>query len=194
MNLKELAIKMHYEHKGKIEVISKVPVKDSQDLSIAYTPGVAEPCKEINRELEKVYDYTAKGNLVAVVTDGSAVLGLGDIGPEAGMPVMEGKAVLFKTFAGVDAFPICLAIILKPKSPSAKYSGGPNFSASLTNGTANKTSAIVPIRPPVTEDTIDIPKALPGSPFLHIGYPSTTVAAAAGVPGVPIQIAVIEPA
>ncbi|QNB47634.1 NAD-dependent malic enzyme [Thermanaerosceptrum fracticalcis] len=109
MDLKEKALKLHFDNKGKIEVISKVPVKTSADLSLAYTPGVAEPCKEINKDINKVYDYTAKGNLVAVVTDGTAVLGLGDIGPEAGMPVMEGKAVLFKTFGGVDAFPICVA-------------------------------------------------------------------------------------
>lgn len=88
---------------------SKVPVRDAHDLSLAYTPGVAEPCKEIHADPEKIYQYTSKGNLVAVVTDGTAVLGLGDIGPGAGMPVMEGKAVLFKAFAGVDAFPICLA-------------------------------------------------------------------------------------
>ncbi|WP_366921877.1 NAD-dependent malic enzyme [Metallumcola ferriviriculae] len=102
------AIKMHQEKQGKIEVTSKVPVKDSHDLSIAYTPGVAAPCKEIHADVNKVYDYTNKGNFVAVVSDGTAVLGLGDIGAEASMPVMEGKAVLFKAFAGVDAFPICV--------------------------------------------------------------------------------------
>lgn len=107
--LKEEALKMHLENRGKIEVVSKVPVKTAWDLTLAYSPGVAEPCKEIESDVTKVYDYTSKGNLVAVVSDGTAVLGLGDIGPEAAMPVMEGKAVLFKTFAGVDAFPICLA-------------------------------------------------------------------------------------
>jgi malate dehydrogenase (oxaloacetate-decarboxylating) len=108
MNLKEEALKLHKENKGKIEVTSKVKVEEEKDLTLAYTPGVAEPCREIEQDQEKVYDYTAKGNLVAVVSDGTAVLGLGDIGPEASMPVMEGKAVLFKRFANVDAFPICL--------------------------------------------------------------------------------------
>lgn len=108
MSLKEEALKAHSQHKGKIKVESKIEVKDKDDLSIAYTPGVAEPCKEIDRDIDKVYEYTAKGNLVAIVSDGSAVLGLGNIGPEASLPVMEGKAVLFKEFAGVDAFPLCL--------------------------------------------------------------------------------------
>jgi malate dehydrogenase (oxaloacetate-decarboxylating) len=108
VTLKEQALEMHRTHRGKIEVISKAPLLNKHDLSIAYTPGVAEPCKEINADPDKAYEYTVKGNMVAVVTNGTAVLGLGDIGPAAGMPVMEGKAVLFKTFAGVDAFPICL--------------------------------------------------------------------------------------
>ncbi|MDK2822352.1 MAG: hypothetical protein PWQ67_530 [Clostridia bacterium] len=109
MNLKEQALKLHLDNKGKIEVVSKVPVKTSLDLTLAYSPGVAEPCKEIEKDVGKVYEYTSKWNLVAVVSDGTAVLGLGDIGPEAALPVMEGKAVLFKTFGGVDAFPICVA-------------------------------------------------------------------------------------
>jgi malate dehydrogenase (oxaloacetate-decarboxylating) len=108
VTLKEQALEMHRTHRGKIEVVSKTPLRNKQDLSLAYTPGVAEPCKEIHVDPDKVYNYTCKGNMVAVVTNGTAVLGLGDIGPAAGMPVMEGKAVLFKTFAGVDAFPICL--------------------------------------------------------------------------------------
>jgi malate dehydrogenase (oxaloacetate-decarboxylating) len=108
MNLKEEALKLHRDNAGKISVISKVPVKNAEDLSLAYTPGVAEPCKEIAKDPDRVYEYTAKGNLVAVVSDGTAVLGLGDIGPLGALPVMEGKAVLFKAFAGVDAFPICL--------------------------------------------------------------------------------------
>lgn len=108
-NLRDAALKMHKENQGKLAVISKVPVVNAIDLSLAYSPGVAEPCKEIFFKEEAVYDYTMKGNMVAVVTDGTAVLGLGDIGPSAALPVMEGKAVLFKEFAGVDSFPICLA-------------------------------------------------------------------------------------
>lgn len=108
MNYFEKSLILHEENVGKIEVKSKVPVKDREALSIAYTPGVAEPCKRIHSNADDVYKYTAKGNLVAVVTDGTAVLGLGDIGPLAAMPVMEGKAVLFKEFANIDAFPICL--------------------------------------------------------------------------------------
>ncbi|MEQ6377789.1 malic enzyme-like NAD(P)-binding protein [Bacillaceae bacterium S4-13-58] len=107
-NLKDEALHMHQVHRGKLATHSKVPIKNSRDLSLAYSPGVAEPCKVIYDKKEAVYDYTMKGNMVAVVSDGSAVLGLGNIGPEAALPVMEGKAVLFKSFAGVDAFPICL--------------------------------------------------------------------------------------
>jgi malate dehydrogenase (oxaloacetate-decarboxylating) len=109
MSLREEALHMHKVNKGKLETVSKIPVRDAKDLSLAYSPGVAEPCKEIYDKPETVYDYTMKGNMVAVVSDGTAVLGLGNIGPEAALPVMEGKAVLFKSFAGVDAFPICLA-------------------------------------------------------------------------------------
>jgi malate dehydrogenase (oxaloacetate-decarboxylating) len=108
MNYNEMALKLHKDNVGKIEITSKVPVENKTDLSTAYTPGVAEPCMEIYRNIDTVYDYTAKSNLVAVVTDGTAVLGLGDIGAHASIPVMEGKAVLFKSFANVDAFPICL--------------------------------------------------------------------------------------
>jgi len=109
MNIYEEALKLHEENKGKIEVISKTEVKNMHDLAVVYTPGVAEPCRKIHDKTSEVYKYTSKGNMVAVVTDGTAVLGLGDIGPEAALPVMEGKAVLFKHFANVDAFPICLA-------------------------------------------------------------------------------------
>ncbi len=108
MTIIEESLKLHEEWKGKIEVISTVPVKDKHDLSVAYTPGVAEPCLKISDNVDLSYTYTRRWNLVAVVTDGTAVLGLGDIGPEAGMPVMEGKCVLFKTFGGVDAFPLCI--------------------------------------------------------------------------------------
>lgn len=108
MNYFEESLKLHEKNKGKVEVISKIKVETRDDLSLAYTPGVSEPCKKIHANEEDVYKYTSKGNLVAVVTDGTAVLGLGDIGPKAGLPVMEGKSILFKEFADVDAFPICL--------------------------------------------------------------------------------------
>lgn len=108
LSVKEKALKLHKDNQGKLEVISKVPVNTKEDLSLAYTPGVAEPCLKIKENYDDIYEYTSKGNIVAVVTNGTAVLGLGDIGAGAGLPVMEGKAVLFKTFAGVDALPICL--------------------------------------------------------------------------------------
>ena len=108
MNIREESLQKHYEWNGKIEVVSRVPVENRQDLSLAYTPGVAEPCLEIQKDINKSYELTRRKNLVAVITDGTAVLGLGDIGPEAGMPVMEGKCVLFKEFADVDAFPLCI--------------------------------------------------------------------------------------
>lgn len=108
MDYNKMALEMHKKYQGKISVESKVEVATKDDLSTAYTPGVAEPCREIHKNKALVYDYTAKGNMVAVVSDGTAVLGLGDIGPEAALPVMEGKAVLFKKFGDVDAFPICL--------------------------------------------------------------------------------------
>ena len=108
MDIKKEALKKHSEWKGKIEVISRTPVKNREQLSIAYTPGVAQPCLEIQKDINKSYELTRRHNLVAVITDGSAVLGLGDIGPEAGMPVMEGKCALFKEFADVDAFPLCI--------------------------------------------------------------------------------------
>jgi malate dehydrogenase (oxaloacetate-decarboxylating) len=108
VNYAELSLKAHERSKGKLDVRSRMPLENKYDLSIAYTPGVAEPCREIHRDRENVYKYTSKGNLVAVVSDGSAVLGLGNIGPEASLPVMEGKAVLFKRFAGIDAVPVVL--------------------------------------------------------------------------------------
>ena len=108
MNKKEQALKMHAEWRGKLSIESKAKITNREELAIAYTPGVAEPCLEIARDENMAYEYTGKGNLVAVITDGSAVLGLGDIGPSAGMPVMEGKCALFKTFANIDAIPICI--------------------------------------------------------------------------------------
>lgn len=108
MDIREESLKKHYEWKGKIEVVSRTPVKNKEQLSLAYTPGVAEPCLEIQKNIDKSYELTRRSNLVAVITDGSAVLGLGNIGAEAGMPVMEGKCALFKEFADVDAFPLCI--------------------------------------------------------------------------------------
>ena len=108
MDKREFALKQHEEWAGKIEVISRAKIETPEDLSVAYTPGVAEPCKEISKDVDLSYKYTRRGNMVAVITDGTAVLGLGDIGPEAGMPVREGKCALFKTFADVDAFPLCV--------------------------------------------------------------------------------------
>ena len=112
MDYNKAALEMHETHKGKVGIVSKVEVATRDDLSTAYTPGVAEPCRKIKENPEDVYKYTFKGNMVAVVSNGTAVLGLGDIGPEAGLPVMEGKAVLFKEFGGVDAFPICIDNLL----------------------------------------------------------------------------------
>lgn len=108
MGIAEESLAFHYEKKGKIEVVSTVPVNDERDLSLAYTPGVASPCLEIQKDVDRSYELTRRHNMCLVVTDGTAVLGLGDIGPEAGMPVMEGKCVLFKEFGGVDAFPLCI--------------------------------------------------------------------------------------
>ena len=108
MDIMKKALEMHGHYSGKLEVVSKVPVQDAYDLSLAYSPGVAAPCMEIEKNPSLVYDYTMKGNMVAIVSDGTAVLGLGDIGPKAALPVMEGKAILLKRFANVDAFPICL--------------------------------------------------------------------------------------
>ncbi|SKC86507.1 malate dehydrogenase (oxaloacetate-decarboxylating) [Maledivibacter halophilus] len=108
MDIKEKSLLLHKTNRGKLKVESRVPLENGEDLSLAYTPGVAEPCKEINKDKNLVYEYTSKGNFVAVVSDGTAVLGLGNIGAEAALPVMEGKSILFKGFGGVDAFPICL--------------------------------------------------------------------------------------
>ena len=132
MDKREIALKAHEEWQGKIEVISRAPINNSDELSVAYTPGVAEPCLEIQKDVDLSYKYTRRGNLVAVITDGTAVLGLGDIGPEAGMPVMEGKCALFKRFADVDAFPLCVRSkdvdeIVKTVSLIAGSFGGVNL-------------------------------------------------------------------
>ena len=113
MDYAKESLRLHGEWGGKIEVVATVPVSTKEELSLAYTPGVAQPCLEIKDSPEKVWDYTVKGNLVAVVSDGTAVLGLGNIGPEAGLPVMEGKAVLFKRFADIDAVPLCISKVFK---------------------------------------------------------------------------------
>ena len=132
MDKREFALKQREEWAGKIEVISRAKIETPEDLSVAYTPGVAEPCVEISKDVDLSYKYTRRGNMVAVVTDGTAVLGLGDIGPEAGMPVMEGKCALFKTFADVDAFPLCVRSkdvddIVKTVSLLAGSFGGVNL-------------------------------------------------------------------
>lgn len=132
MDNKELALQKHYEWGGKIEVIARVPLKTREELALAYTPGVAQPCLEIAADESKAYELTRKSNLVAVVTDGTAVLGLGDIGPSAAMPVMEGKCALFKAFAGVDAFPLCIDskdtdVIVQTVALIAKSFGGINL-------------------------------------------------------------------
>ena len=132
MDKREFALKQHEEWAGKIEVISRAKIETPEDLSVAYTPGVAEPCVEISKDVDLSYKYTRRGNMVAVVTDATAVLGLGDIGPEAGMPVMEGKCALFKTFADVDAFPLCVRSkdvddIVKTVSLLAGSFGGVNL-------------------------------------------------------------------
>jgi len=125
--LRDEALHMHKVNQGKLSISSKVSVKNAEDLSLAYSPGVAEPCKEIHANQQQVYDYTMKGNMVAVVSDGTAVLGLGDIGPEAALPVMEGKAVLFTAFAGVDAFPVCLDTTDLDELVHTVKLMGPNF-------------------------------------------------------------------
>ena len=132
MDKKEYVLQKHREWQGKIEVVARAPIGGMEELAVAYTPGVAEPCLAIQREPELAFELTRRGSLVAVVTDGTAVLGLGDIGPSAGMPVMEGKCALFKRFAGVDAFPICIdskdpKVIVDTVALIAKSFGGINL-------------------------------------------------------------------
>lgn len=132
MEEKSIALQKHLEWEGKIEIITRAPINTREELAVAYTPGVAEPCLEIAKDESLAYDYTRKGNLVAVITDGTAVLGLGDIGPSAGMPVMEGKCALFKRFADIDAFPICIdskdpKVIIETVANISKSFGGINL-------------------------------------------------------------------
>ena len=125
MDYAKESLKKHYEWRGKLEVTPRAAVDTSEALSLAYTPGVAEPCLEIQKDINKSYELTRRWNTVAVVTDGTAVLGLGDIGPEAGMPVMEGKCVLFKAFGGVDAIPLCIRSIwrISPRRAALRSNG-----------------------------------------------------------------------
>ena len=127
MDYAKEALRLHYEWKGKLEITPRASVGDKESLSLAYTPGVAEPCRKIKANPDDVYTYTMKGRTIAVVTNGTAVLGLGNIGPEAGLPVMEGKCVLFKEFGGVDAFPICLNAKTKEEVIAAVKAIAPTF-------------------------------------------------------------------
>ena len=149
------SLRLHGEWKGKIEIQARVPVETKDDLSLAYTPGVAQPCLEIQKDVEKSYELTRRWNLCAVITDGSAVLGLGDIGPEAGMPVMEGKCVLFKAFGDVDAFPLCVkthdvdefvnAVVLHLRQLRRHQSGGYRRArAALRSSASSRKSATFP--------------------------------------------------
>lgn len=138
MTTQEKALALHKEWNGKLETISKTPVKSREALSLAYTPGVAEPCKVIAKDKEAAYQYTMKANTVAVVSDGSAVLGLGNIGPYAAMPVMEGKAVLFKEFGGVNAVPICLDNRTPRKSSRQSHGLHPLTAASISKISARR--------------------------------------------------------
>ena len=143
MDYAKESLRLHEEWKGKIEVIATVPVASKDDLSLAYTPGVAQPCLEIQKDLSKSYELTRRHNLCAVITDGTAVLGLGDIGPEAGMPVMEGKCVLFKSFGGVDAFPLCV----KSKDVPAASKSSANSRKNAISPFSTMTSTALPLSP-----------------------------------------------
>lgn len=171
MDIKAAALKLHADNKGKISIESKVPVKTNEDLALAYTPGVAEPCKVIYENPEAVYDYTAKGNLVGLISDGSAVLGLGNIGPEAAIPVMEGKSILFKEFANIDTMPLCLATqetaeIIKTVQYLAPTFGGIN----LEDISSPRCFEIEK----VLDETLDIP-------VFHDDQHGTAIVVAAGV-------------
>ncbi|HVI21125.1 MAG TPA: malic enzyme-like NAD(P)-binding protein [Bacillus sp. (in: firmicutes)] len=169
--LRNDTLKMHMENQGKLGVHSKVPLRNAEDLSLAYSPGVAEPCMDIYEDESKVYDYTMKGNLVAVVSNGTAVLGLGNIGPKAAMPVMEGKAVLFKSFADVDAFPLCLDTTDSDKIVETVKLLEPTF------GGVN----LEDIKAPECFDIEDRLKKLCNIPVFHDDQHGTAIVTAAGL-------------
>ncbi len=171
MSLREDALKFHKENKGKLEVKSKVEVNNKEDLTLAYSPGVAEPCIEISKDEGTVYDYTSKGNMVAVVTNGSAVLGLGDLGATASIPVMEGKAILFKAFAGVDAFPICI------ESDSVDEIVNTTKNISSTFGGIN----LEDIKAPICFEVEEKLKAMLNIPVFHDDQHGTAVVVVAGL-------------
>lgn len=173
MDMREETLKMHREHQGKLEIGSKVPLETMHDLSVAYTPGVAEPCREIQANPELSFEYTCRGNMIAVVTDGTRVLGLGDIGPEAAMPVMEGKCVLFKKFADVDAVPICLATKDPAKIIETVKLLEPNFAGINLEDLSS----------PKCYDIEDILKKEMNIPVFHDDQHGTAIAALSGVLG-----------
>ncbi len=173
MNLRKEALQYHKEHNGKMGVVSKVALRDGYDLSLAYTPGVAEPCKDIHENKDLSFEYTCRGNMVAVVTDGTRVLGLGDIGPEAAMPVMEGKAVLYKKFGDVDAMPICLDTKNADEFIKAVRLLQPNFAGINLEDIAS----------PKCYDIEDALKAQMDIPVFHDDQHGTAIAAVSAVIG-----------
>lgn len=173
MDIREEALKAHKEHQGKLQVGSKMPLKNMHDLSIAYTPGVAEPCKEIKLNKELSFEYTCRGNMIAVISDGTRVLGLGDIGPEAAMPVMEGKSVIYKTFADVDAVPICLGTKDPEKIIETIKLLEPSFAGINLEDFSS----------PKCYDIEDILKQEMNIPVFHDDQHGTAIAALAGVLG-----------
>jgi malate dehydrogenase (oxaloacetate-decarboxylating) len=173
MGLHEEALKFHKDHHGKLGVCNKIPLRDEYDLSLAYTPGVAEPCKEIHADKDLSFEYTCRGNMVAVVTDGTRVLGLGNIGPEAALPVMEGKAVLYKTFGDVDAVPICLDTTDSEEFIRAVRILQPSFAG----------INLEDIESPKCYDIEDALKAQMDIPVFHDDQHGTAIAAVAGVTG-----------
>ncbi|CVK20920.1 NAD-dependent malic enzyme [Sporomusa sphaeroides DSM 2875] len=173
MDIREEALNAHKEHQGKLQVASKMPLKNMHDLSIAYTPGVAEPCKEIALNKDLSFEYTCRGNMIAVISDGTRVLGLGDIGPEAAMPVMEGKSVIYKTFADVDAVPICLGTKDQAKIIETIKLLEPSFAGINLEDFSS----------PKCYDIEDILKKEMNIPVFHDDQHGTAIAALAGILG-----------